>query len=1197
MKRKLSAIIALVLAVVMVFPTAVFVGAANADKITVSLTGGIKDDGYLAAPIVNAENSAQITLALTGKATGTISIPSGYSNVKVTNTTGNDVAKVTISKSNITVQAAKDFPWDGDTDKFEITATKTVINETTEKEETLTVKFTLTVKVVPVKIIDFIMYGSSDSEWFGGAVKKLTGAEEYNATDSLTIEYIDVLYNYAEEKYTERVSVNENNLLMTITNTNQAEGNRTNKDSGVTMALLGDDVSLTCKYTDADNNTHTETIDLHVTTSSVQYVDIHRYIRTIKSEDEITEENFLSAIEAEVKLKEHSSSLWYTGEQVKNKADGKFSIKYYEDSQNKAELSASEIADYRIFKEAFFVVQYEDAFYKSSEEALRIKDYFVLQDPVPVDVKINWDKAAKTEYYEGYVIGTDPKDWTNVEVYVRYAAEDSPAEYARINGVGEYIESGTYAGYYRYKNVADIVDLDLVLSPINARQKFVTIESIMGYEMNIASNLPTKFNLLYSEVIGISIDSSTTSGKLSYTEGDTLNLSGIKAILEYNFGEDVKRNITNDEFTCNPKHGDKLTTDDTEVLIVYKDPNTKKEISTSFEIEVDPKPEEAKEIKKIQLLSSNGAKRDYFIGEAFDPEGFEFLLVYSDASTDVKDLSDYKSGLTVDSNKYNNSSKQFTAALDGDLKVNFSITYSGTKYNVSLTIPNITVTKRPVLESISVNADKVDYLEGEAPQVKDFVITAKYDDKSQRVFEVADDVTGANRTTYSTTTGGVTYTVKLTPTMVEGDTTKIRVTYSEKVSNTAAVSKYADVEIDVTIPDAILTYYDTTERTYITKAYEDLLDALDKAEEIADSYGSTYASRIPELELRRDVTMVSDFPTTESLNIDLNGHVLTMIRGEIYVSSRASTGVEVVFSNSDKADAKLVYSSDEDDTVIIAYNDTYTIDKSTTNAGKYEVVISAVKNGKVTGPDEVTHGHDAQFTITPNEDYEIATIKVNNKTQSIPTDGKLIVENVQAKLTVTVTFKEKAWDNPFTDVYKSATYYKSVQFVYENGLFNGTSATKFEPDTTMTRAMFVTVLGRLAGVNVDNYRSSSFKDVPTGEWYSEYVEWASSIGLVEGYGNGKFGPNDAITHAQMYVLMQRYAGLIERMNTNVSGVSIPANDVKDIPTWAYEGVEFAAKNSFLVTSSNRLTPNANAKRSELAMLLDRFCTNVLEWDE
>ena len=57
--------------------------------------------------------------------------------------------------------------------------------------------------------------------------------------------------------------------------------------------------------------------------------------------------------------------------------------------------------------------------------------------------------------------------------------------------------------------------------------------------------------------------------------------------------------------------------------------------------------------------------------------------------------------------------------------------------------------------------------------------------------------------------------------------------------------------------------------------------------------------------------------------------------------------------------------------------------------------------------------------------------------------------------------------------------------------------------------------------------------------------------------------------------------------------------MKDIPTWdgAYEAVEYAAKQQFLVTSSNRLTPNGNAKRSELAVLLEKFCTNVLEWDD
>ncbi|MBR3707059.1 MAG: hypothetical protein IKM19_08810, partial [Firmicutes bacterium] len=393
MKRKLSALLAIVLAAVMVFPSAIFVGAADADKITVSLAGGIKDDGYLAAPIVNAEKSAQITLALTGEATGTISIPSGYKNVTVTNTTGNNVAKVTINKSDITVQAAKEFGWDGNTDIFEITATKTVKNETTQKDEIKTVKFTLTVKVVPIEILDFKIHATSDSDWFKDKAPSgriLTGAEEYNATDFLKIESIDVLYNYAEEVYTENVAVSEDNLLMTIKNNNPKEGvppTRTNKDCGVTMELLGDDVSLTCKYTDDDNITHTEVIDLHVTTSSVESVTVHGDVLTIKSEDEINEDNFLSVIMAEVKLKEHSSSLWYTGEEVKAKADGKFSITYYEDSQYKAELSATDIANYVKFKEAFFVVQYEDAFWYSG--TTRIKDYFVLQDPVPVDVRIN----------------------------------------------------------------------------------------------------------------------------------------------------------------------------------------------------------------------------------------------------------------------------------------------------------------------------------------------------------------------------------------------------------------------------------------------------------------------------------------------------------------------------------------------------------------------------------------------------------------------------------------------------------------------------------------------------------------------------------------------------------------------------------------------------------------------------------------
>jgi hypothetical protein len=167
------------------------------------------------------------------------------------------------------------------------------------------------------------------------------------------------------------------------------------------------------------------------------------------------------------------------------------------------------------------------------------------------------------------------------------------------------------------------------------------------------------------------------------------------------------------------------------------------------------------------------------------------------------------------------------------------------------------------------------------------------------------------------------------------------------------------------------------------------------------------------------------------------------------------------------------------------------------------------------------------------------------------------------------------------------------------------SATKFEPDTTMTRAMFVTVLGRLAGIDADEAASrygtrSDFTDVSATDasisYAVPYIKWASDNGLIEGYGNGKFGPKDNITHAQMYVMMQRYAAFIERKNTNAAGTNIAANDTKDIPDWAYEAVEYASKYDFMITSSYKLTPNGNAKRSELAMLLEKFCANVMDWD-
>ncbi|MBR4074427.1 MAG: S-layer homology domain-containing protein [Firmicutes bacterium] len=809
----------------------------------------------------------------------------------------------------------------------------------------------------------------------------------------------------------------------------------------------------------------------------------------------------------------------------------------------------------------------------------------LFNEEVPYSFKLDASGAKVKNYIEGQKIS----DFTGMVLTV-------------------YDEEGNEISHYS-RTGSEISKMNLTLSSFVYGDKSIDAVLVLAGKTMENTVTVSNFTITKRQVTEIAESKSSTMDK-TYTAGESLNLNGLKLTLTYNSGETEDIPYNNSQVTCNPKNGDELTTSDKTVMVAYADPNTGYERTTSIDITVSAKAAEKNTVKEVKLLSSASAKREYFIGEAFDPEGFEFLIVYSDATTEVKDLYTYRNSLTIDSNKYSASSKQFTAAMDGDLKVNFNISHNSTNYKVTLTIPNIVVTKRPVLQSIVADCIKDTYMVGDMPEVQQFTITAKYDDNSTRVFQFADDVTDTEKakSTFTDTVGGVTYTIKVTPTRIEEDTDAIRVSYSEKVSGVSGtVTKYDDVEIEVVVPDAILSYYDGGWRT---KAYMDFDEALDAAEEYADQLTSSYQqSRKPSIQLCKDITVLYDYSVKEYMEIDLNGFDLIMVPGEIFVKSTSTA--ELTFVNTGDEDSQIIYSkTNEDDNIIIAENDTYTIDADSGD-GKYEVTITKPTNGKVTGPDEVTHGHDAKFTITPNEDYEVKTITVKEGKTTKKYDNKdnvVTVKDVQGALTITVTFQEKAWENPFSDVYKSATYYKSIQFVYENGLFSGMSATKFEPDTTMTRAMFVTVLGRLAGIDADEAASrygttSSFSDVSATDasisYAVPYIKWATDNGLIEGYGNGKFGPKDNITHIQMYVLMQRYAAFIERLNTSATGTNIPANDVKDIPTWAgaYEAVEYAAKKQFLVTSSNRLTPNGNAKRSELAMLLEKFCTNVLDWEK
>lgn len=176
------------------------------------------------------------------------------------------------------------------------------------------------------------------------------------------------------------------------------------------------------------------------------------------------------------------------------------------------------------------------------------------------------------------------------------------------------------------------------------------------------------------------------------------------------------------------------------------------------------------------------------------------------------------------------------------------------------------------------------------------------------------------------------------------------------------------------------------------------------------------------------------------------------------------------------------------------------------------------------------------------------------------------------------------WATPFTDVANDADYIDAIEFVYEKGLFKGVSDTKFAPDTTMTRAMFVTVMGRLAGVDPNYFTGESFDDVISGEWYAPYVKWAAQEGIVNGYGNGKFGINDPVTIEQAVVIIARYANYVGIDTASDYRLTsfIDENSVSD---WAYKQMKWAVQHGIYSGNGRMLTPNTPAKRYLVAELL------------
>ena len=175
---------------------------------------------------------------------------------------------------------------------------------------------------------------------------------------------------------------------------------------------------------------------------------------------------------------------------------------------------------------------------------------------------------------------------------------------------------------------------------------------------------------------------------------------------------------------------------------------------------------------------------------------------------------------------------------------------------------------------------------------------------------------------------------------------------------------------------------------------------------------------------------------------------------------------------------------------------------------------------------------------------------------------------------------------PFTDVSEGDWFYDPVCYVYSQGLMTGTSATTFEPNTSLSRAMLVAVLHRLEGSPAAS--AGDFSDVASGDWYAQAVNWAASVGVVNGFDDGTFQPNAAITREQLAAILRNYAEY-KGLDVTAVGDLSTYSDANSVSDWAKDSVVWAVGSGLLGGyEDNTLRPQGTTTRAEVASVLQRY---------
>ena len=277
----------------------------------------------------------------------------------------------------------------------------------------------------------------------------------------------------------------------------------------------------------------------------------------------------------------------------------------------------------------------------------------------------------------------------------------------------------------------------------------------------------------------------------------------------------------------------------------------------------------------------------------------------------------------------------------------------------------------------------------------------------------------------------------------------------------------------------------------------------------------------------------------------------------------------------------------------------------------YTVTTEDAANGEVKSSHSRTNrGTTVTLTAIPVEGYELDTLTVTDsngeKIKLVDKgNGKYAFTMPASRVTVKAVFAETvpSWENcdggegcpllKYTDLDADAWYHDGIHYCVENSLMKGTGKMIFEPQTSTTRGMIVTILYRLADESKVT-GALPFDDVEADAWYADAVAWAEKNDIVNGYGDRKFGPEDAITREQMAAIIYRYGqykGYDVTDTADLSGFT----DSAAVSAWAQTVLEWANANELVNgTGGNLLDPKGSASRAQAAAILQRFCREFVK---